>query len=400
MKLPFLNINTEKRNYTTYIEAFTNKNSIDFTAKNAMKIPSIAESINLIAGSIASMPLYLYIEDTQTRRVKRIVHPLEQLLNEDTSIDMNGYTFKKLLTTDLLFYGKSYFYIERDGLNINGLHHVNYNTVSEKVIVDSLGIIRGKDIHYTLNNINLNAPETDFLIVDFGSVGILNSEETIETFKELIDFQRYTLKNSALPVGVLQATSRLSKQTMDYLKESWKNLYVGNKNAGRTVVLEDGLTYKPVSLNPEQLQMTELEQCLTEQIERLFGLHSVKNNDDLFLKRTLSPVINCIETAISTTLLTEKEKKEGYFCRFMTSELLRPSSEKLFAMYGSALKNGFMSLEEVRAELDLESFFDDDRHDQLMLSLGNVLMNRQGISTILNMATQMKQGENNGSQKD
>lgn len=390
MKLPFLNKNMEERDYKTYLETFTNKNQLDFTAKNAMKIPAVSEAVNLISGSIASMPIYTYCENTQTKRVKRIIHPLERLLNEDTSIDMNGYALKKFMITDLLFYGKSYFYIERNRSNIAGLHHVQYNTVTEKSMIDALGIIRGKNIHYTLNGVNLNAPETDFLIVDLGSVGILNSQDTIELVQDLIEFQRFTLKNGARPLGVLQTATKVSKQVMQNLRESWNSLYSGGKNAGKTVILEDGLEYKPISFNPSEIQMIELEKSLTDQIERLFGLHTTKNNDDLFLKRTLAPIINAIETAINSALLLESEKKEGYFCRFLTSELLRPSSEKLFAMYGQALKNGFMTVEEVRSELDLESFFDNEKNDQLLLSLGNVLMNRQGVSTILNMATQMK----------
>ena len=206
------------------IENWGGKSLIDWNTKNVLSIPVVAESVKLISGSIASMPIYVYKED-KNYRVSRKPHYLEQLLNEDTAYTYNGYQFKSDIARDLLLYGKSYFYAERKGNILQGIHHVNYNTVSEINLVDKKGIIRGKTIHYTLNNVVCEADETDFLIIDSGNLGILNSRDILELMIQHSEMVKTSFENTVRPTGILQSASRLSKESIARLRESWSNLY-------------------------------------------------------------------------------------------------------------------------------------------------------------------------------
>lgn len=372
------------------IESWGGKSLIDWNTKNILSIPVVAESVKLISGSIASMPIYVYKED-KNYRVSRKTHYLERLLNEDTSYTYNGYQFKSDIARDILLYGKSYFYVERKGNTIEGIHHVNYNTVSEINLLDKKGTIRGKTINYTLNNIVCQASETDFLIIDSGNLGVLNSRDILELMMQHSEMVKTSFDNTVRPTGVLKSASRLSKESIARLRESWSNLYQGSKNAGKTIILEEGLEYQSLTANFEGLQLNETKKSFVEDVERLFNLYDVKGNDELYLKRTLAPLINCIESAINSFLLLEREKENGYFVRFATDELLRPSAEVQFKMYGEAVSSGLMSIEESRARLDLPSFFVDENSDKLLLSLGHVLVDRENNITIPNMGTAINQ---------
>ena len=193
------------------------------------------------------------------------------------------------------------------------------------------------------------------------------------------------LKNVARPLGVLKTSSRLTKPALDRLKESWQSLYSGGSNAGKTVILEEGLEFSSIDVNLSNLQAIEMKEQFVEDVERLFGLHNIKSDEE-FLKRTLSPIISCIESSMNKSILLEREKREGYYFRTDTSELLRPSTQEQYTMIANAVKNGIMTVNEGRQILDLPNFFvNSDNGDKLLLSLGNVLIDSNWNSTILNL---------------
>ena len=125
-------------------QAFTTSN-IYINDSVIEKIPSISENINLISGTIAQMPVYLYTEDKSLRVLRKNNDYREFLLNNESSEFETSYNWKYSLVRDLLLYGKSYSYIQRQGNKIIGLHRVDPKTVTKKEYIDDKGIM--KDIH-------------------------------------------------------------------------------------------------------------------------------------------------------------------------------------------------------------------------------------------------------------
>lgn len=224
------------------------------------------------------------------------------------------------------------------------------------------------------------------MIIEKGK-GILNSSDLLELIIGHTNTLKSVLKNASLPFGILQASGRLTDSTIQRLRQSWSNLYSGSRNAGKVVILEEGLEYKSFDINIEQLQMVKQKEQLISEIERLFNLHDIKSDDE-FLKRTLSPLITCIENAIDKNLLLEKEKKENYFFRFDTRELLRPSTKEQYEVVALAVQKGLMTINEARQYLDLPIFFKPE-HDKLILSLGNCLADKNLNVDVLNLGLSM-----------
>lgn len=362
------------------VEMFKN-NGIYISEKVVDKIPVVAESVAKIAGSIAQMPILLYHESNL--RVERQYNDYREfILNQEINEQETAFKFKYELVKDLLYYGKSYHYIERQGNKIKALHRIDPRVVTVKDFVDDKGIIKDIEIHYTLNNKPLVANVFDFMIIEKGN-GILNSSDLLELMLQHNQTLKYALENSTLPLGILQSKSRLTKDAIDRLRISWQNLYSGTSNAGKTVILEEGLEYKSMDINIEQLQMIEQKEQFIADVQRLFNLYNVTSDDD-FLKRTLAPIICCIENSIDKNLLLEREKKDNYFYRFDTKELLRPSTKEQYEIGALAVQKGLMTINEVRQYLDLPIFFNQNK-DKLILSLGNCLTDRDLNIDILNM---------------
>ncbi|WP_346892651.1 phage portal protein [Clostridium sp. UBA871] len=346
------------------------------------KIPSVAENINLIAGTVSQMPIYLYDENNSLQVTRKNSDYREFLLNNENSEFETSYNWKYNLVRDLLLYGKSYSYIDRKGSKIIGLHRVEPKTVTKKEYVDDKGIIKDIEIHYTLNNKACIANIFDFLVVEKGN-GILNSTNLLELLMEYDSTVKTALKNVVIPSGILTTSGRLTQVAIDKLKTSWQSMYQGGTNAGKTVILEEGLSYKNLEISVEKLQLPQLKANFVEDVERLFNMHNI-DSDEKFLKRVLSPIVCCLENALDKHVLLEKEKKQNYYFRFNTKELLRPSVVEQANAVVQLVKGGLLTINEGRAYMDEKPFFNED-NDKLLLSLGNCLANKDMDIQILNL---------------
>lgn len=364
------------------------------TEEQAMKIPAVVACIELITGSIGQLPIYLYKENEQGE-VERVADDRRIfLLNSEPNNLLNGYNFKKRLAKDYLFYGASYIKVETERNEILELYPFDMRNVQvTKYLTD--GYKFDADINLTMvgndgqGKRRIFKPHELLIILKDSedgvtSRGVLDSGSSILSLA--INESEYTnniLKNGALPIGVIQTANRLSEGAVKKLRIGWESLYGGSKNSGKTVVLEEGLEYKPISLKPNDLQLTDAKKSTIAEIARLFNMPESMVNADAnkyasneqnnlhFLQYTLSPIITSIETALDKSLLLEDEKNQGYYFRFDTTEILRTTEKERVESAVQGLKGGVFSINETRAKFDRPNLKDDF----FMWSLGNVLFN-------------------------
>lgn len=377
-------LQVEDRSFSIALSQMFSTSNIYINDSIIEKIPSVAENISLIAGTIAQMPLYLYDENSSLQVTRKNEDYRELLLNNENSEFQTSYNWKYNLVRDLLLYGKSYSYIERKGTKIIGLHRVEPKTVSKKEYIGDKGIIKDIELHYTLNNKACVSDLFNFLIIEKGT-GILNSTNLLELMMQYDTTVGSALRNVVMPTGILKTNSRLTQGAIDKLRVSWSQLYKGADNVGKTVILEEGLDYSTMDFSIEKLQLPQLKASFVEDVERLFNMHNI-DTDEKLLKRVLSPIICCIENSIDKHILLEKEKKQNYYFRFNTKELLRPSVVEQANAVVQLVKGGLLTINEGRAYMDEKPFFSEE-NDKLLLSLGNCLANRDMDIQILNLGT-------------
>ena len=165
------------------------------------------------------------------------------------------------------------------------------------------------------------------------------------------------------------------------LRDSWSKLYSGSENAGKTVILEEGLEYKPVSLNPRDLLLNENKKDNLSDICRLFNIPeslvnpnankygSLEQNNIFFLQYCLSPIISTIENGLNKSLFLEEEKDQGLFWAFDTSEVLRMTEKERYDALKVGLDAGVITMNEARYKLNLKGI----RDDVMKWSLGDIL---------------------------
>lgn len=397
---------TEVRNYNysaTIESIFSNR--VLISKSSVEKIPVVQESLKKICGTIAALPIELMIKD----RFKNTVIEDDvrlYLLNTENNSYQTSYNYKYRIVEDLLLYGKHYSYIERKGTKIDGLYPIEFKTVTEQDVINDNGIIVSKDIHFTLNTRVLNKNAYEVLIVDSGNKGILNSDKLLSLLMAHDEMLESVINNISMPSGYLKSSGRLTEQTVNRMRESWKNLYSGGSNAGKTVILEEGLDYKTLDIDLTKFQSLDNKKAFIEDVERLFNLYNIKNDSE-YLKYTIAPLVSCIENALSCQLLLSSEKEKNTIFRFNCEIVDRADEKTRIESIALAVDKGLLTINEGRLRLDENPFILNNKEEFLNLSQGKVMLFPDGNIIIPNMGTAINadgqtiaavpgEGENNG----
>lgn len=402
----FLNLfekrSTEEKPTFGGVEITTNSSLFGGMTVNEKTVTQIATAeacLNLIVKTVSGLPINLHKENADGSIENVLEDKRVFLLNDENE------TFMKGLVKDYLLHGQAFLYKRYDVTTVLGepmkslkeLNHLPaknmqitklYNdgikhTDAEYQLTTFTGQYVGGNKHKTFKPNELlrviNTP-----INDFEGEGLLVHGDKL--FKQALAEMEYTngiYDRGALPLGILKTTARLSQAGIDSLRNAWARLYGGVKNSAKTVVLEEGMEFQKVSLNPDEIQMNETMSRTDSKICTLFGVpeslistkankyNSVEQNSLHFLKHTIGPILVDIEKVLNKELLTEKEKLQGYYFRFDTSELLRATEKERTESIALGLEKGLLTINEARAKLDLPKIDDD----VFMWGLNHVLYN-------------------------
>lgn len=369
--------------FSTYITA--NSYSLAVNERQAMQLPALKACMQLIENSIASLPIKLakkYGNNTEyVQKDERL-----SMLQNPNPIDTPA-TLKKQLVHELLLYGRAYLYV-----NHNHLHVLKSQHMTEKQLTETGFTVDGIEYMYNLNGTQKLEAE-NVIRFEYGK-GVLTHSDVLETALHAQNLNKTMLQSGTYTTGVLSAATRLTDKAIKNLRASWENLYAGvSSDKNRTIILEEGLDYKPVSLNPDQLQLKDTEKALNSKICMLFNvdeslINSNSNKYDSlgtantnFLQKTVSPILDVIEATLNKHFFTDEKMK----FIFDTSMILRATERENVEVVTTLLAAGVINLNEARERLNYSVV--DDEQNYYELNIGKALRNVK-TGEILNINTQ------------
>ena len=369
------NLQLFKRRYAEadFLQALIGQTLI--TKHTALEVPYINGCINLIAGTIAGLPIKLYCE--KNGKVEEVQDKRVVLLNDNTGDLLDGYTFKYNMISDYILYGNAYAYINKTRNKVDSLHYIDNTYVSVTPNVDPIF----KDVR--INVMDGNYKYYDFISLTRNSADGVSGSGIIQENKELITlaykllkFQRNNVETGGIKKGVIRSNKRLQEDALNALKQAWRNLY-GKDSTENCIILNDGLEYQELASTAVEMQMDKMSESIKDQICSLLNVpqaildgSATENIYQNFVKLTLIPIINAFESALNQTLLLESEKSAFYFA-IDTKELLKGDIEKRYKAYEIGIRTGFLQIDEVRYKED----FDPLGLDFIKLGLADVLYN-------------------------
>jgi HK97 family phage portal protein len=325
--------------------------------------------VNLLAGTIASLPLMVYRTDSQGRRTVAGDHPLYRVLHESPNADQTALDFWEFVCACLEMHGNSYCEVERgnDGRVI---------ALSPPLLPELMQVRRANngDLEYEWTESGRTRKESQARILHIRGFGgsPLGGLSTL-TFGRKAFGMATAINNAASATfrNGVRATGVMTKEGSPFTAEQRKTAeellqqkYAGAMNAGVPMLLDNGLKWQSISINPEDAQMLESRAFSVEEICRFFGVppHMVGHTEKTtswgtgleqqtlgFQKFTLRRRLKRIEMALEKQLLTARDRVEGVTIEFNLEGLLRADSKSRSEFYASGLQNGWFTINEVRA---------------------------------------------------
>lgn len=316
--------------------------------EKAMTVPAVSGAVDLIAGMIASMPAKLYKRNG--KNIEEITDdPRTQMLNGDTQDTLNGYELKKNMVEDYLMGRGGYCYIDRARNDVRGLYYVDNIFIAvmrnfKPIYKDFVILVEGQQ-YYPWQFIRLLRNSK------FGDEGIgltLEVGKALETAYNTLIYQLGLVKNGGNKRGFLKSKNKLDKESMDALKNAWRNLY--NNNEENVVVLNNGLEFQEASNSSVEMQLDENKKTLQNEIDKIFHIHP----EDFWVtfKEAIYPILKAFEAALNRDLLLEKEKGDCFF-EFDVKEIVKANILERYQAYKLAKEGGFMLINEIRRNENL-----------------------------------------------
>ena len=340
------------------LQALLNGETI--TREKVMTLPSVNGAVDFISNCVACMPVKLYkVKDGKVEEQEK--DERVKLLNGDTGDTLDAFQMKKAMVADYLLGKGGYCFIRKSRNDVTGLFYVEdrYITIMkvyEPIFKQYQIYVGGYDDHESKQKAYGTYDPWQFIKLlrntrdGASGVGLtVEVSKALETAYQTLLYQLGMVSTGGNKRGFLQAQRKLGQDEINILKQAWANLY--SNNSENVVVLNNGVEFKEASNSAVETQMNESKKTLQEEINALFHLYP--NDFERTFKEAIYPIIKAFETALNRDLLLEKEKKNHFF-EFDVKEIVRTSLKERYEAYKLAKETGFMTLNEIRRQENME----------------------------------------------
>ena len=331
------------------------------SADKAIHLSAVWACVRLLSESVSTLPLKIYARQPDGSRKPATDHPAYQVLCRRPNLEMTPSRFMLMLVASICLRGNAFVEKKMIGNKLVSLVPL----LPQNMLVKRLD---NGSLEYTYTEAKAQRviPFKNIMhIRGFGLDGVcgmmpmMAGRDVIGSAMAVEESAAKIFENGLQSSGFLSAEQALDKDQRERLR-GYMQAFTGSRNAGKIMVLEGGLKYQNVTMNPEAAQMLESRAFSIEEICRWFRVppfmvghadkqsswaSSVEGMNLQFLTNTLRPLLVNIEQEISRCLL---DGDDDLFAEFSVEGLLRADSAGRAAYYTTALQNGWMSRNDVR----------------------------------------------------
>jgi|WetSurSiteA1Bulk_404760.scaffolds.fasta_scaffold11122_3 HK97 family phage portal protein len=139
------------------------------------------------------------------------------------------------------------------------------------------------------------------------------------------------LSSGGKPDGVLQTEQNLSEREFERLRDQWKQRYGDESKAGKTLILEKGLKYQPITFTPKEMNYVVGRKLNREEIAAAFGvplskltteqvnLANAYAGEKQYAQDTIEPRLRRLEEKINERIMPMYDDGESLFVAYDSS---------------------------------------------------------------------------------
>lgn len=327
----------------------------------AENLSAVLACSTVIASSIASIPALVYRREGESR-IESSGHPLARLTRSGVSDAMTWPEFMEHLVASALLTGNGLAQIRRNGKGaLAGLDFIPWHWVT-------VSQLRSGRLAYDVSNgrgqawrllagevVHLRDRTDDGLI---GRSRLSRAADVVASAQASNGFARQFLDNSAQPSGVIEVPGALTKEQREAMRTAIRDRHSGTANAGSTLLLDGGMTWKAAQISPEDAELLETRKFSVEEICRLFQVppplvqdysHNTFTNSETagrwFAMFTLAPWARKIEAEFARSVFP---RGGSFELELDLSGFLRGDPQTRWQAHQIALTNKVLTPNEVR----------------------------------------------------
>lgn len=316
------------------------------------------------AGNIAGLPLHV-LREVDGVDVAFPEHPLYWLLHDSPNYDQSAFDFWEFIVESLEWRGNAYARISKRGDGtITSLLPLHPDIV--RVTRLPTGQLQ---YQWTIDSRTITVGVEEMLHIRGRGGDALGGASTIGTYRRALRQALATeasadalFANGVRSSGVLKTDKPLTGEQRGVLEQLLGDKFVGAANAGRPMLLDNGLTWEKIAIDPVDAELVTSRQlgmtiiCQIFEVDpHLVGItagntklgSSISDQTLSLVKFKMHKRLKRIESALGKQLLTRADRQRGLKIRFNIEGFLRADSEGRARYYN--LMKPFMTVNQVRA---------------------------------------------------
>jgi len=326
----------------------------------ALTLTAVYRAIQIIATPVAKMPMNTY------RYATGLEVPVENpILVNKPNFNETKRDFLFQTVTSLALDGNA-FWLKNYGTNgqVNNLTVIPANSVT--IRLDEQGrkwfdyqVTNGTTVQSTMTDIqHLKLFSRAGYLRGLGAIDACNKD--IAAALDLRNFAANWFGQAGIPTGILKTDKPIGAEDANEITERWH----AKQSERKVAVLGQGFEWQTVQLNPRDAMFTEVQIQQVQAIARLFGIparllltgvdgtsdtySNLVDEQQTFYRHTLMNYTDAISDALSECL------PRGTRTEFNFEGLFKADMANRFNMWETAIRAGFMTVEEVRAKEGLQ----------------------------------------------
>lgn len=336
----------------------------------AENLATVAACVNVISSSVASLPAWVYKVSKKGRQIQDN-HPLTRLIEQGPCRGFTWVDFIEFTLSQALLRGNALARVKYNrGGDLTEILPIPWENVSVQQLKN--GRLRYDCVLpglHTSQSVRLLEHEVLHLKdrSDDGILGKSRLSRAASVFRAGLSLQEHSesvWQNGAAPSGALMHDQKLTAEAVQTLRTRFETVHKGSANAGKVMILDNGLKWQGLSFSPEDAELLESRKFSVIELARLFQVppplagdfsHSSFTNAETasrwFSQFTLGPWIRKIESEFSRSVFGDSERNISL--EIDMAGLQRGDYKTRWEAHKIALETGALTTDEVR---DLEGY--------------------------------------------
>lgn len=348
------------------------KAGVNVTVEKSLGVSTVLACTRALAEGIAQIPFRLMFDD-EVKKSKTIAkdHPAHKVVSRRPNSWMTSMGFRETLMYHVVLTGNAFAIKVMAGKKLRELIPVPPNNVK---------IIRQKD-----RTLAYEVSDTSGVIGRYDQDRMFHLRgpswdsycglEVIKMAREAIGLAIATEENHSLlhangsqTSGILSTDKTLDQAAVDRLKELWAQSHAGGANKFKTIVLDNGLTYKATAMSGVDAEHIKTREHQIQEICRAMGVFpmiigfadktatfaSAEAFFTAHVMLSLGPWVQRWQETADTQLITESDADDGYYFKLFVAGLVRGDLRTRYMAHQIGILTGFETRNEARLLEDMD----------------------------------------------